>query len=231
MKSLIENKQVLSVMVTLGLVVGIMISNLVIPAQAADVSKPNKQLTAKWWEWVLAIPPNVNPLADETGENCNVDQKGPVWYLAGTTGGSAERDCTIPQGKAILFPIINVFCSEVTDNIVTTIDSPSQLKPGLVSCAQSFMDIVDTLKVTIDNKDLTDLQNTRVLSPVFKISYPNPNVYNVDTTEEPQKSVSDGFWVLLKGLTPGEHDITFTGGISELGFETTVTYHLTIVPK
>ena len=138
MKSLIENRQVLSIIVTLGLVAGIMFSNLVISAQAADVSKPNKQLTAKWWEWALAIPPNVNPLADETGENCDVDQKGPVWYLAGTTGGSVERDCIIPQGKAILFPIINVFCSEVTDNIASTITSPSQLKPGLVSCAQSF---------------------------------------------------------------------------------------------
>ena len=55
------------------------------------------------------------------------------------------------------------------------------------------MDQVDTLKVTIDGKQIQNLEDFRVLSPVFKISYPKDNVYGVDTTDVRQKSVADGF--------------------------------------
>ena len=78
---------------------------------------PDGQLTADWWKWIIAIPSEINPLLDDTGEDCGVNQQGPVWYLVGTPGdtetgnlttGDAERDCVIPEGKKILFPIINV---------------------------------------------------------------------------------------------------------------------------
>jgi hypothetical protein len=233
-----STKSSITVTTTIAAVLGILFSTMIPYALAFEVSQPNKQLTAKWWEWVLAIPPEDNPLVDETGENCDVDQSGPIWYLAGTTGGSAERECTIPEGKDILFPIVNVFCSEVTDEefikqIINTMEEdipPSQLKRGLIGCAEFFMDQVDILEVTIDGEEVANLEDFRVQSPIFKIAYPEDNVYGVETTTEPQKSLSDGFWILLEGLEPGEHTIESTGGISGV-FETSVTYHLTIEPK
>ena len=63
---------------------------------------------AKWWKWVLAIPASQNPIFDQTGADCGLGQNGGVWYLAGTTGGAVTRTCTIPAGKSIFFPIINV---------------------------------------------------------------------------------------------------------------------------
>src|SRR2546423_13002944 len=64
--------------------------------------------TGKWWRWALCIPKSNNPLLDSTGEHCAEGQTGPVWFLAGTTCKihSSERKCTIPSGKALLFPII-----------------------------------------------------------------------------------------------------------------------------
>ena len=82
-------------------------------------------LTAEYWQWVTEIPREINPLLDETGDNCDVNQQGPVWFLVGTPGdtedgnlitGSAERECTIPEEKKILIPIINVACLELTDD-------------------------------------------------------------------------------------------------------------------
>src|SRR3954454_15050615 len=36
-----------------------------------------------------------------------VHQRGPVWFLGGVSpGGAAERRCSVPGGKALLFPII-----------------------------------------------------------------------------------------------------------------------------
>ena len=46
------------------------------------------QWAAKWWQWLLSIPSDTNPAADKTGINCGINQKGPVWFLAGTFGGS-----------------------------------------------------------------------------------------------------------------------------------------------
>jgi hypothetical protein len=60
--------------------------------------------SGKWWQWTLSIPTDVNPLNDKTGENCAKNQNDTqVWFLAGTYGGTAERTCTIPSGKAIFF--------------------------------------------------------------------------------------------------------------------------------
>src|SRR5687768_11442451 len=55
--------------------------------------------TSKWWQWFVSIPNDANhPLNDAKG--CpSTNQKGPVWFLAGSITGYAERTCIIPQGK------------------------------------------------------------------------------------------------------------------------------------
>jgi hypothetical protein len=213
------------------------------------VFPPSGELTADWWQWILDIPKEINPLLDETGENCGINQQGPVWYLVGTPGdsetggiitGSVVRDdCVIPEGKKILFPIINTFCSELNDEAAIKEAlgipedqpiPPSQLAEGLSLCAKNLIDGVDILEASIDGKNITNFEDFRVQSPVFTIVYPEDNVFDVtDFTDIPQKAVSDGYWVLVKGLEPGEHEIKFRGGISGV-FETDVTYHLTIEP-
>lgn len=76
------------------------------------------------------------------------------------------------------------------------------------------------------------LQNFRVQSPLFLITYPENNVFGVTNgTGIPQKAIAEGYWVLLDGLKAGEHTIEFTGGVSTFDFETHVTYHITIEPK
>jgi len=62
--------------------------------------------SARWWQWLTAIPAATNPNFDTTGANCAVGQVGPVWFLAGTFSSAPPkitRSCTIPHGKALLF--------------------------------------------------------------------------------------------------------------------------------
>jgi hypothetical protein len=42
-------------------------------------------------------------------------------------------------------------------------------------------------------------------------------------------AVSDGYWVKVEALPPGNHVINF-GGISNNGFSVNVTYHITVTP-
>ena len=60
-------------------------------------------------------------------------QSGPVWFLAGTFGGKAERTCTIPSGKAILFPPINTECSYKENPMLKT-------ESDLRACAKHLQD-------------------------------------------------------------------------------------------
>src|ERR1051325_2671947 len=67
-----------------------------------------QQWSARWWSWAYSIPLSMNPIFDTTGIDCALNQSGPVWFLAGTNGFSATRNCVVPAGKMIFFPIINL---------------------------------------------------------------------------------------------------------------------------
>ena len=201
-----------------------------------EIFPPDGQLTADWWKWVMAIPSEINPLLDDTGEDCGVNQQGPVWYLVGTPGdtkignlttGDAERDCVIPEGKKILFPIINVQCLELNDQIFGP-----QLEEKLRQCAEDIINDVDILEASIDGKNITNFEKFRVQSPLFNMTLRDDNPFDIvnDFPGIPQRSVSDGYYVLVKGLEPGEHTIEFTGGATAFNFVTHVLYHITIEP-
>jgi hypothetical protein len=47
----------------------------------------------------------------------------------------------------------------------------------------------------------------RVQSPLFSFSFPNNNIFGAQGG--PSQSVADGYYVFLKPLSPGKHDIRF----------------------
>ncbi len=80
----------------------------VYPSDSLPAGKSYEQWAAKWWQWQESIPLSRNPVYDLNGAYCGVGQHGPVWFLAGTSGGDpVSRSCTIPHNKLIFFPIIN----------------------------------------------------------------------------------------------------------------------------
>ena len=182
--------------------------------------------TARWWQWALSIPKDINPVGDETGKYCTEKQEGPAWFLAGTFGGRAERSCTIPFGKAILFAPMNVECSYAEDSNLKT-------ESDLRVCAKSGQDLVRAVEVTVDGMKLQNLQKYRIQSPLFNLTLPNNNVFGLPASNT--MAVSDGIWVFLKPLSPGNHEVhskgtcvDFTTPSTVPSFVSDVTYHLTI---
>jgi hypothetical protein len=91
--------------------------------------------TAKWWQWFISIPnDSVHPLNDAKGCPA-INQEGPVWFLAGSITGYAERTCTIPHGKAILQPTLTQECSTAEQPSLKT---ESELRSCAVSSASHF---------------------------------------------------------------------------------------------
>src|SRR5687768_10900013 len=64
----------------------------VFPRQAAPFGKSYEEWATEWYHWALGVPASENPML---GGPCDVDQSGEVFFLAGTTGGSDVRSCTI----------------------------------------------------------------------------------------------------------------------------------------
>jgi len=208
------------------------------PGNSSPYGLTYGQWTAKWWNWLVSFPDNQenksltqNPGQDTSGKSCTLGQTGPVWFLAGSTGKLGPhivRTCTIPAGKAILFPVVNYECSNLEN-------------PGsdLKECAVAHENDVRDAQATVDGVPLTSSQIQRVQSPLYNLVLPaknifgvqvNPNVKSVST-----QSVSDGFWVFLPPLTPGSHNIVFKAGYQGSYLNTSsnpvsedVTYHLTV---
>lgn len=224
-----------SVVMTTAVVLGlIMLTPMVAMADSsanAGVVPPNmniyEELSAKWWQWALEIPnkpESVHPILDTTGESCDVDQSGPVWFLAGTAGGQAERTCAIPRGKAILFPIINA---------ATWIPTDGATKEEIKDAAKSLMDHVTIVEATVDDVALQDLMDYRFQSRFFKFTGPDDPEETIFAGQSgTHVAVADGFWILLAPLPAGQHTIHFRGVAPfpeyAFTFETEVTYSLTV---
>ncbi len=162
-------------------------------------------------------------------------QSGKVWFLAGSfsSGSSFTRSCTIPRGKALFIPLINSW----VDNVCVT---PPLTVKELHKAAAETVNPPKELHARIDNRTLSNLKSFRAISPVFSYTLPPPpdNVifalFGVSipgdcgtTSSTVFPAVADGFYIMLRPLTPGLHTINF-GGTGPTGFKVNMTYHLTV---
>jgi hypothetical protein len=174
--------------------------------------------TAKWWQWVLSITKTENPLIDQNGKNCANNQSGPVWFLAGTLKGPAERSCTIPAHKAILFPVINVEAS--------TAEGDGTTEKELAARVKFEMDQITDMRATISGTNVNELKQYRIQSPLFNVTLPTDNVLWLPA--QTTKMMSEGYWLFLKPLEPRNYDLNSFGSCLSGRIKIGISYHLTI---
>ncbi len=187
--------------------------------------KTYSELAGDWWNWAAQGPFETFPLFDETGDNCDVGQQGPIWFLAGNFGGVSERSCTVPNGKAIFFPVVNTIWWAPEDG-----ETVEELR----AIANSFIDPGSlTLSCEIDGEPVSDLFSYRAQSPTggFVFDIPAGSVFNTFGFDPGLRdpSVSDGYWIGLAPLPGGDHTIHFTavvGDPDDPDFALDVTYFL-----
>jgi hypothetical protein len=68
------------------------------------------------------------------------------------------------------------------------------------------------MEATIDGEKIAGLENYRVRSEVFDLTFPKDNVY--DVRPGLTRSVCDGYWLFIKPLQIGKHFIDFKGETS-----------------
>jgi hypothetical protein len=203
---------------------------------------------ADWWVWAAAGPDGENAVQDTTGEFCGANQSdGKVWFLAGTFGEvDVERDCTIPAGKALFYPLLNsvwIDCpppsedGNFTDTEVRAI--MAEFGGGGYNACElgSTIDGEDVLGGFLTSNAISTLQilDVRTQSPVFSIPLPENHVFGglcdpALPSGDTGRSIAEGHWVMVPPLPPGEHEITIHGAdCGEDPIEVGVTYHLTVL--
>ena len=172
-----------------------------LPLDAKVEDKGYPELTAAWWQWAEAL--DGLPYHDRDGRACAVAQEGPVWFLAGTTGRfNARRECTVPLGKHLLLPVINMI--HYTPGHALRGDRVPSCRQ-LQAWAAVNNDQLSSAVVLLDGVPVKDVSRYRVRSrgcfPLYPDQPPPPN-------HLVQIAASDGYWLLFPPLSPGRHTLS-----------------------
>jgi hypothetical protein len=194
----------------------------VVPAGTQAMEASYADWATRWWQWALSFPTAVNPGADTSGGACGLGQNGPVFFLATSTFATTglTRNCTIPEGVAVLVPVIAADCSTAEATPYHGTDAAS-----LSDCVKALVDPITDANLTIDGMSVTDLASFRVQTPVFSVILPEGNFLNAPAG--PASVLGDGVFVLIEPMSAGTHTVAF-GGTYPTGSSLAVHYNLTV---
>jgi hypothetical protein len=207
-----------------------------LPPQSHPYGKTYGEWSVEHWKWTYSLPANAHPLTDTA--DVSAGQSGAVWFLGGTWApttdlngnlvGIADRTVTIPTGKALFFPIVDVESSTAEGNGTTETE--------LRANANFFADHAVGLSCTVDGVSVGDLRSFRAQSPLFTFGpLPADNLLGLaEGTTSP--AVSDGYFIMVAPPSAGQHTIHMTGGFVftqaadgfDFSFTVDITYRITV---
>jgi hypothetical protein len=187
---------------------------------SAPYGIPYQQWAQKWWQWSFSVPAAQHPRDNFTPVKCASGQHGPVWFLADSLSGTVERTCTIPAGKSILAGVLTGEC----DSSDPTLHSDQDIR----QCATEGDDY-GVIGATLDGVKLQNMDQSRIDSGFYNLTIPADNIYK----EKPgtYKAFTNGFFVFLRPLSPGTHDLHLTVSVTnpiktQFNYAADWTYHL-----
>lgn len=156
---------------------------------------------ARWWQWTVSMPREINPNFDVAGERCGYGQSGPVFFLpADFTGEPATLTCIVPAGTAILVGVAGSECSSV--------EPPPYFgrnEEELRACTAAAVDAITELQASLNGQEVPNIETYRTSSPLFALTFGEDNFYDVPAGVA--WSVSESYSFLIAPLPPGEHEI------------------------
>jgi hypothetical protein len=182
------------------------------------------QWTVEWWRWALSTPKSINPVVDKDGIFAGINQPGAsVWFLAGKFGTTNEafphRECTVPFGRAILFPVINCEANPLEypelKNEQQIIDHVSKDEDNIVK------------KMCIMNGERIPVERVKSDPPTFPLTIDKDNPIGVKDGGSTVSS-ADGYWVFFKPLPRGNYTLNFAGACENGRLNSGANYHLKV---
>ena len=158
----------------------------------------------------MGIPAKENPINDQTGEKCVTGQSNSnssVFYLTFNNGGTSERVCKVPAGKALFIP--------VSQALISNIDLPTATLSELKNGVKADQDSVNSLYLKIGDKEYNFNE--------LKTKYRNPtDTFNVTIADNgifaavkggPTKAAADGYYVITEPLQKGNYTVHYKASL------------------
>jgi len=207
---------------------------LIAPINSLPAGQSYGRWAAEWWQWALGTPAAVNPVLDTTGEYCTQRQVDGVWFLAGSfSSDPVTRNCNIPAGKSLFFPLINKgYVAYLNDPANTRTEDFIRAAGSCTEPAHITVRI-DGYNVPKPTQFFTGESGSQ--SPFFNIQLPPNNVFGDDGTGIPElllsPSAEQGYYLFVQPLSSGAHTIHFTAsGCNSDGLTQDITYNLIVLP-
>jgi hypothetical protein len=200
-------------------------SSVVYSKESAPFGVPYKDWIARWWQWDVGIPSSQHPRDNYTAEKCTVNQNGSVWFLPDILTGKENRPCTIPEGKAIMVPLLTGECD--------TSDPASQSDADIRQCSTAG-DEYGAISATLDGQKIENLDSYRTASDFFNITIAKDNIFDIPAGT--YRGAADGFFVFLKPLSVGDHELHIKTSVTNptspsYNYASEAIYDLKISPK
>ena len=199
-----------------GLAIALVPSVAAVAAVPGVVSAPQQKVAGKpladypalWWQWAHRVSDGVRAYQDPTGSQCQLNQSGEVWFLAGTDGtADIFRRCTVPEGKFLFFPVINMI---------------KHSTPGYpLACAEAQElaaannDHLALAEVTLDGVRIPDIAHHRLRPTGCFDAFPNASYVKKPQSYFP--AAVDGYWLMLRPLAVGVHHLSVKARYSNPG--------------
>jgi hypothetical protein len=162
-------------------------------------AKTYKQWAGRWADWFWEISGERHPGLELTPRSCRRHQKGKVWFVP---MGPQDGRCVIPAKKAVLVAGPGWECS--------TAEGHGRTYDRLRRCAKNRFKRdwgrdVFTFRVKLDGRRIRQPRRWVYTSPGEIIDFPRENPWNIKPG--PTKSVSRGFFFMLRPLRAGQHTL------------------------
>jgi len=192
-------------------------------ARADEIPFP---LLNEWWQWALSFPAAVNPLLDNTGKQCSLGQHGNLWFLAGNTGGTSVRECTVPRGTRVLIPVHNSFC--FPDAITTPAQCFNAVADDFAgfTTAEALLDGLSVRAGQVTDADFVE-QFPVTGESIFAFVVPKNGLFGIRPGVY-RATIAAGRWAFVSLDTAGAHTLRVRARHTD-GFALDVTYRLHVV--
>jgi hypothetical protein len=202
---------------------------LVVEPDEVEAGRTYAEWSAAWEQWADSLPSTASPLFDTA--DCSAGQSGPVFFLAAKVCAfstpcsfTVTRNCSVPAGKALYFPIIGANDSVAEEGV-----APS-FGPIIANIRAGLAGVVDTATGVEVDLDSGHLPAFRIQSVVYDFTLPQNNLYQAIGENIPAGTYSvamdDGYYLMLKPPAKGNHKLHFTGTVGS--FTLDITYHLKV---
>jgi hypothetical protein len=166
----------------------------------------DSRLLTQWWEQLLSLSADANPLAG-AGDGCL--RLGPHGHVLSPVAPAGSITCTVPRRTKLFLVAASSSCDDVEPPPFYAVGQAGQR-----ACAREGDQVVEAARFTLDG-ETTDLRTSRyeVFSRQASVMLPEANIVGVQP--QPMTFTAHGWAALVPALSPGEHvlrhDLTIAG--------------------